>query len=215
MVDYTRNTAKICNVKDLLNGEFIKKEGWDPSYVISNYGKLMRINILGVLVSKNNNDFVLDDGTGKIIIRDFAKPIEQEIGDLVLVIGKPRLFNEELFVNAEIIKNIKNKKWIDFRKKLLTSRKKQEIEKESNYIEEVEEEKVTEQEFNKKKQEATKEMSNAEKIISLIDKLDLGEGADLQKIISELNIPNIEKLIQNLTEEGEIFQIKPGRLKVM
>jgi len=58
-------------------------------------------------------------------------------------------------------------------------------------------------------------MSNAEKIISLIDKFDTGDGADLQKVISELNILNAEKLIQALMEEGEIFQVKPGRLKVM
>jgi len=220
MVDYTRNTAKICNIKDLVNGEFIKKEGWDPSYVICNYGKLMRINLLGVIVSKNSNDLVLDDGTSKIIVRNFINQIEQEIGDLITIIGKPRLFNEELFVNAEIIKKVKNKKWIEYRKKLLASRKKEQIEKESNYIEdssekEITEEKVSEKEFNEKKQEASKEMSNTEKIISLIDKLDTGDGADLQKIISELNILNAEKLIQALMEEGEIFQVKPGRLKVM
>ena len=220
MADYTRNTAKICNIKDLVNGEFIKKEGWDPSYVICNYGKLMRINLLGVIVSKNSNDLVLDDGTSKIIVRNFINQIEQEIGDLITIIGKPRLFNEELFVNAEIIKKVKNKKWIEYRKKLLASRKKEQIEKESNYIEdssekEITEEKVSEKEFNEKKQEASKEMSNTEKIISLIDKLDTGDGADLQKIISELNILNAEKLIQALMEEGEIFQVKPGRLKVM
>ncbi len=220
MADYTRSTAKICNIKDLVNGEFIKKEGWDPSYVICDYGKLMRINILGVLVSKNSNDLILDDGTGKIIVRDFTKQIEPDIGDLVIVIGKPRLFNEELFVNTEIIKKVKNKKWIEYRKKLLASRKKEQVEKESNYIEDssekkVVEEKMSEKEFDEKKQEASKEMSNAEKIISLIDKFDTGDGADLQKVISELNILNAEKLIQALMEEGEIFQVKPGRLKVM
>ena len=48
--------------------KFVKKEGWDPSYIITSYGKIFRVNLLGVVVSKNINDCVLDDGTGKPLI---------------------------------------------------------------------------------------------------------------------------------------------------
>ena len=35
------------------------------------------------------------------------------------------------------------------------------------------------------------------------------------KIISHIKINNCEKIIQNLVEEGEIFEISPGRVKLL
>lgn len=220
MTDFQRNTAKICKVADLINGKFIKKEGWEPSYISSEYGKLMRVNILGVIVSKNNNDCTLDDGTGKIIIRNFIGNINGEIGDVVTVVGKPRVFNDEVFVNSEIVKPLKNKKWVEYRKMLLSSRKKQKITEKEDYIDDskVQEVKEDKQEVIQKQiteEKTTENISKAELIIKLIDKLDNGNGAVMGEVITQSKIEDAEKLIKNLMEEGEIFQIKPGKLKVM
>ncbi len=216
MANFQRNTASICNIKDLVNGEFIKKEGWDPSYVLTNYGKMFRVNIIGVVVSKNTNDCLLDDGTNKIILRSFTKNINTEIGDLVRIVGKPRSFNNELFINCELIKKIENKKWVDFRKKELLLRTKQNIvEKKEEYIHEKKEKVIKEEEYIQEKKEVEKKLSNAEIIIKLIEQLDSTDGASMEEVISKSNVIDAEKLIKNLMEEGEIFQIKPGKLKVM
>ncbi len=216
MANFQRSTAKICNVKDLISNKFIKKEGWDPSYVLSEYGKLMRINIIGVIVSKNNNDCTFDDGTGKIIVRNFIDNINAKIGDVVTVIGKPRIFNNEVFVNAEIIKPLKNKKWVEYRKKLLTLRETQEIAKEEeNYIDDSKIQEVKEDKQEVIQEHVNENISKAELIIKLIDKLDNGSGASMSEIITKANFEGAEKLIKSLMEEGEIFQIKPGMLKVM
>jgi len=221
MADFERTTAKICNIIDLINGEYIKTEGWNPNYVITNYDKISRANIMGVIVSKeNDNTCILDDGTGKIIIRDFNKTINYEIGDLVIVIGKPKKFNEEIFLNAEIVKEIKNKKWIKYRKKELNLRDTLNIEKiektefvddkKNKIINEIEKEEI-EKEINEK----PKIISKAETIIYLIEKLDSEEGADMQEVVKQSGFKDCEKIIKNLIEEGEIFQIKPGRLKIL
>jgi hypothetical protein len=236
MADFQRSTAKICEIRDIVNNKFIKKEGWDPSYVLSEFGKLMRVNLLGVIVSKENNSCTLDDGTGKIIVRNFIGSINSEIGELATVIGKPRVFNNETFVNAEIIKSLKNKKWVEYRKKILSLREKQTIIQEEDYIDDS---KVSEVKVDKKekieesnKTETSKELEpivqekviekkvtetigKAELIIKLIDKLDNGSGAAMPEVITQSKIEDAEKLIKNLMEEGEIFQIKPGMLKVM
>ncbi len=216
MADFKRSTAKICSINELINGKFIKKEGWDPSYIITPYGKIFRTNLLGVIVSKNINDCVLDDGTGKIIVRSFNKEITAEIGDPVLVIGKPRVFNNETFVNSEIIRKIENTGWIAFRKRELVLRQKEEvIEEVKEYVHESKEQVITEEHYNNEKNKSLKKLSNTEKVIKIINELDSGDGANIEDLISKLGITDVDRLIKNLTEEGEIFQIKPGKLKVM
>ncbi len=216
MADFKRNTAKICKISELTNGKFIKKEGWDPSYIITSYGKIFRVNLLGVIVSKNINDCVVDDGTGKIVVRSFNSDVNAEIGNPVIIIGKPRVFNNETFINSEIIKKIENTGWIAYRKKEFTLRKKVNVEESTKeYVHEAKEEVVTEEKYNNEKTESLENLSNAEKVIKLINELDSGDGANIEDIISRLNVVGAEKLIKSLTEEGEVFEIKPGKLKVM
>ena len=217
MTDFQRSTAKICKIKELLEGNFIQKEGWEPSYIITEYDKISRVNLVGVVVSKDTpTSCIMDDGSGKIIIRSFNKEINSVIGSVITLIGKPRLFNKELFVNAEIIKDLNNVNWIEFRKKQLLLRNKQEFsEEEIQQTEEVIDEikPVKEEIVEDKKLKQT--ISNAEIVINLIEKMDSGDGANFEEVIKESKIENAETLIKSLMEEGEIFQVKPGKLKVM
>jgi RPA family protein len=214
MAEFERSTAKICTIQELNTGKFIKNEGWEPSYIVTEFGKIMRANIIGVIVSKENNTCILDDGSGKVILRSFSGNINTEIGDLVNVIGKPRQFNDDLFLNIEIIKKIKNKKWVDFRKKELSLRQKKEVEIEEDYISLKEDKPETKNQEKLIKQE-TENLGKAEIIIKIIDKLDNGPGADIEEVKKECNFDDVDKIIKSLMEEGDVFQIKPGRLKVM
>jgi len=206
-----RQIAYKVRIKDILNGKYIKEEGWKPNYVAAEDGRnISRINLIGVIVDKQfefeKGVLVIDDGSGKIMIRSFDdnnKLNDLNIGEAVLIIGRPREYNNEMFIMPEIIKKIKNDKWIDFRRlELEKNDGNHKIEKiPGNYLmEEIKEE---------------REKSPSEKIFDLIRKLDLGNGAEFDEVVNMSNIKEAEKIINNLLIEGEIFQNKPGRLKVL
>ena len=63
------------------------------------------------------NSILIDDGTGKIVLRIFEEnkaAFELEIGDVVQVIGKVRIFNQEKYIFPEVIKKT-NSLWLKVR----------------------------------------------------------------------------------------------------
>ena len=204
-----RQVAYKTRIADLISSRYIKEEGWTPNYVETKGRKISRANIIGVVVSKEDVDnfqsLLIDDGTGKISARSFEKnPIIEglDIGDIVLIIGRPREYSGERYLLIEIIRKIEDKRWILYRKAELES------ESPNKYPEK--------EEIKEKDEELSEEIivdSSAEKIISRIKALDKGEGADIDEVIK--GIENGEKTIASLLSEGEIFEIKPGKLKVL
>ena len=57
--------------------------------------------------------------------------------------------------------------------------------------------------------------NNTEKVFNLIKKLDKSYGANIEDVIEESGIANCEDIIEALLNEGEIFEVKPGHLKVL
>ena len=49
----------------------------------------------------------------------------------------------------------------------------------------------------------------------MIKEVDAGQGADTQEIITKLNVEDAESIITKLLEQGEVFEIKPGKLKIL
>ena len=119
-----------------------------------------------------------------------------------MLIGRPREYGSEKYIVPEIVRVIDNKKWIDIRKL--------EIELHNKRNKRVKKDVVLKEEVVEEKKE-----SQADKIFKLIKEIDDGEGADTEEIISKANVEYAEKIIANLLEEGEIFEIKPGKLKVL
>lgn len=200
-----RETAVKLQIKDLLEGRYVVKEGWTPNFVETIYGKVSRVNIFGVIIQElNNYAFKFDDGTSQIELRTFEpKKISFKVGDVVMVIGRPREYGGGLYINYEIIKKI-NPKWVEFRKQELELLKpKQKIViKQTPKIEEGEEVIV-------------KANNIFEKIMNIIRENDSGDGTPIDFIIEKTNNIEAEKIINNLLSEGEIFEIKPGRVKVL
>jgi RPA family protein len=58
-------------------------------------------------------------------------------------------------------------------------------------------------------------MSLFDRAIAAIKSLDSGAGADTDSVIKALNDNGAEKLIESLLKEGEIFELSPGRLKLI
>jgi len=213
MADIKRQTAFKCTVKQITNGKYIVQQGWEPNYIILNDLKISRINLIGVIVEKESSVLTLEDGTGKIEIRLFQEPQKAEhlnVGDIVLVIGRPREYQNKRYIVPEILRRIEDKKWVKHRKKeleLLYPQK--EEEKEEQIIEEIQEEPEIEEEVQKRG------TNYSQIILESIKKLDKGEGADTQKVIKDCGLEDAETFIETLLNEGEIFEIRAGKLKIL
>jgi len=203
MAQVKRETAMICMVEDLLRGSFVKTEGWNPSYFSTERGNVSRVNIMGVVVSKEPaGGVLLEDGSGRILLRSFEEAAFTAVdtGDLVMVIGRPRIYNEQKYVMPEIIKKMSHK-WVEHRQlQLEILRKKINPVRKETRLKLIDEE---------------QQVNYSQKILEFIRDLDAGEGADIEEIIKRSNAPNAETLIRKLIEEGEIFEIRPGRIKVL
>lgn len=204
-----RQIAYKVRIKDVLTGEYIKEEGWTPNYVLSGDKKLSRVNIVATVISKDLgeglNSVTLEDGTGRITAREFEDSGQLgrvEVGEVVLVIGRPREYGQERYLLPEIMKKIQNYKWIMVRQLELGP-----IEKTKPTIEEQEKEVAEEPELMK-----PSEKMFDERIIEYIRKKDEGEGAELDEFLKQ---EEGKKQVELLLKEGEIFEVKPGRYKVL
>lgn len=204
MLDQKQFSAVKMWIADFLNSKYVREaDETKQNYIIISEGKTAyRVNILGTVIniSLDDNFIIIDDGTGRVQIKSFENNNSFStllIGDLVLVIGKPREFGEK-YILPEIVKKVNNSLWFELRKKELGQVKKE-------LIDNFEEPSVTE-EFV---------ANNDNKILSEIKKLDEGEGANIDLVLSAVNSFASEKEIERLLKEGEIFQTKPGRIKVL
>jgi len=211
-----RQIACKARIADLINGKYVKEEGWTPNYIITKQGKhISRINLIGTVISKTEEgpeyqSFVVDDGSGTISLRSFEKNDNVkniEIGDVVLLIGRPREYGSEKYIVPEIIKKINNKKWIDVRKIELgienLKTKKDELGKEEVVVEKID--------------DSTKEKtaSNPQIVYEAVKELDSGQGVDIDKVIKKTGIRDAEEIIKKFLREGEMFEIRPGKIKIL
>ncbi len=206
-----RQVAHKIRVADILNNRYVKAEGWLPNYIAVGEIKVSRANIIGVIVSKstqendeNSHNFILDDGTGRIPLRFFEHGKDIEVSDIVNVIGRPREFGSDRYIVPEILKKVTDSRWIEIRKMELALKKhdtQPKVELSSHTTTEVE--------------ELSEDENPSTKIISIIKKLDSGAGADFQEISVKFITGNPEEYIKKLLEQGDIFEVKPGRYKVL
>jgi RPA family protein len=194
MVDIKRQTAYKCTIKTILNNPYIHKEGWEPSYIQVNTNQVSRVNILATIVSKDENSFTIDDGTAKIQVMLFTEPQRADnlnVGDVILIIARPREYNNKKFVVPEIMRKITEPKWIEYRKKELQLSGESEIQVEEQNIELAN---LGEEEFK-----MMKPVENYSAImLSLIKKLDKGEGSDTEQVIKQSRLKDADKIITTL-----------------
>ncbi|MCP3686257.1 MAG: hypothetical protein GY861_26730 [bacterium] len=203
--DMKRLVAYKASVSDIINGAFVKGDGWEPNYIVSLGKKMSRVNLMGVIVSKNNERNIrslkLDDSTGVIPIHSFNDDniLEKtEVGDAVTIIGRPRNYGEEKYIMPELVKKLSDLRWIEHRKLELKKTKPEEtkVETESVVVEE-------------------KEDSDSSRIYELIKEMDSGDGVEIDDVITKAQSSNAEQIINNLLREGDIFEVRAGRIKVL
>ncbi|HLP80115.1 MAG TPA: hypothetical protein VK158_05750 [Acidobacteriota bacterium] len=231
-----RQTAYIVSVAELQGGTYVTQEGWLPNYVeLADNSQISRANVAGVIVSlpivvepfKPCEQFscVIDDGTGRLPIRSFEAVTVADslsIGTPVLIIGKPRKFNEELSLIAEIVRPIKQSKWLDVRKaQLLHAKKERSASRQTQELEVLQSQTYT-QATREEKYDGIKPAVPEEKVttaLDVIDALDRGEGVLMDEAIAALHKqkPDVDakKRIMQLLLNGDLFEIRPGRVKVL
>lgn len=186
---------------NILNGIFSKDELY-VGYIKLNNKNISRVNLIATVVDKaeysSYSSIMIDDGTGRIPLRtiennQFFSKID--VSDVVLVIGRIREFNNERYVMPEVIKKI-NSSWLNVR------RFEQSQSFDNKIIEHTTEETNTDSNIN-------------ETIYLLIKKMDAGDGVAIDDVIKNSNNSEAERIIYKLLENGDIFEIKPGKLKVL
>src|SRR3989338_2813210 len=116
---FFRFPAEKISIRELEEGEYIEEKEQNPNYLINHENKkIFRINVVATLVHKelrgSITSILIDDGTGKIILRLFEEnkaAINLEVGDVVQIIGKVRIYNQEKYIFPEIIKKV-NPLWL-------------------------------------------------------------------------------------------------------
>lgn len=118
-----RQIAHKVRVGHILGGRYVKEEGWLPNYIEIGSIKASRVNIIGVILSMNTEDsgvsfqnIMIDDGTGNISLRSFDQDTKYDVsvGDLVMVVGRPREYGAERYLLPEIVRKI-DRGWAEVR----------------------------------------------------------------------------------------------------
>lgn len=207
-------------IKELLEGSYVSQSGWEPNFLKTIAGDVARANLFGVIVSKTSTDlfnyefFVLDDGSGRITIRTFEKNTilnDFNIGEIVSIIGRPREYGKEIYIAPEIIRKIDNPLWIEVRKLELQARK---MKTEANNSQKSQ----NKDEINKEEIIIEEVISTPkEYIMKIIKDNDRGEGFSIEEIIqlTKTKNPNSQETINQLMQNGDIFEVKPGKVKVL
>ena len=208
MEEKKRQIAYKIWISNILNDKFVKQEGWDPNFIEVNGYKVARVNIIANVIGKyqadNYSSIVLDDGSSAIRVKAWGDDIKKlesvNIGDIILIIARPKEFNNERYLIPEVVKKIKDPNWELLRKiELLKEFGKLEI----NEI--------------KHEEENTVILGEKQKILNIIEKHDKGEGVKIEDIvyISSMNEDDVLKTIKELLQWGEVYENKPNHVKVI
>ena len=236
----TRLTAKKVIISEIIKGKFIKKTGFESSYVLTRLGRrLSRVRVLGVIVDKflspdeKYASITIDDSTDTVRCKSFVnvKIFDGLVpGDLVDVFGKLREYNEEVYLMPEIVRKVS----ANFETMRLLETK-QILDKQRKNVENLLElkSKVSNLEDLKRvavgiddvdgileaqqfvEEEKSAEGKIQEKILSMISQLDKGEGVEYETLLKDsgLKETEVDLSIQELLESGVCFEPKPGRIK--
>jgi len=223
-----RQTTIPSRIIDITKGKFIRKEGLEPSYVLTDINqKISRTKVVGTIVDKffreetNYSSITIDDDTDSIQIKTFGADtslLEKfEIGDMIFVIGKVREYNDQNYIIPEVIKktepNYESLHKLEVLKNLLEQKKILKIiEKHKDNFADLEElKKFLKKKYNidesitetisvslDKKQEA-KEKDYKPFVIKKIEETDKGDGVGIKILFEECKLP--ENIFEEVVNE--------------
>jgi len=223
-----RQTTKIAKISDITEGNFVRKEGMEPSYVLTKLGeKISRAKIVGVVVNKfmsedgGYSSVTIDDDGDAIRVKAFQENSDFfddfNVGDNVMLIGKVKDYNDEKYIIPEIMKKVGNDyesyhrlnalKGVIGKKKINDIIEKQkdkfaDLEELKKYM--VKKHKLDEKDIegaieNLGEKKEKKEKDYKPMILGLIDKLDHGDGIGFKVLLEKSKLE--ESAFQEATSE--------------
>ncbi len=205
-----RACAQKLSIKDILGGTFVLGAESEPNYLLLDTKKIHRLNLLAIVVNKEKvgtmTSFLVDDGSEKITLRFFEENKTGDliqIGDSILCIGKVREYNKERYIAPEILKRI-NPSFLKLR-----------IAELSLKIKPIQSKNEAPKEEIKKEEEQEVLGLPSEKIQEIIRELDVGDGVLVEEVVARSPLKETDSLIQKMLERGEIFQCRPGKIKIL
>ncbi|MBW2967199.1 hypothetical protein KY362_01805 [Candidatus Woesearchaeota archaeon] len=216
-----RQVAFRVSVADILDNRYVKEEGWLPNYIAIGDRKVSRANIMGVIVSTDTQadssgvqNFILDDGTGRVPLRFFESAQRIVVGDIVNVVGRPREFGTDRYIVPEIVKKVSDAGWVKVRKAELALEKHRAARKEQQMPSAPGSATGTD-ELSVDTEDVLDASSPLSVILDTIRSADAGSGVDFEEIAVRSGIDDAEAHIRRLIEQGDVFEVKPGRYKVL
>jgi RecG-like helicase len=204
---FKRNVAYKLKIGDVLLGKPVM-DNERFSFLELGDKKIIRVNIIGNIVDRYESDgerkyifFKLDDGSGQISLKVFGDDITKfkdvTQGLTVLVIGTLRYWNNETYLQPEIIKE-QNTKYLLVRK--LELEKSQPPYQTTTPV------------------EKGKIIAIKDSIINLIKETEEEGGIEKDQIIMKLKDVSpdiINQEIKKFLEEGIIFEPRPGKVRYL
>ncbi|HSU72350.1 MAG TPA: hypothetical protein VLJ21_00695 [Candidatus Binatia bacterium] len=188
-------------IAELLTGTWME-QGNEPSTVMLSDGTpAARANVMGIVVDVSEGEtpsLLIDDGTDRLAIRAF-EPVpglrQAMLGSPVMIIGRPRKFNDTRFLVPECVRTLDNPAWLEVRKRELAKR--------SLLPAPRLEPRPAEEE----------PVRTGSPILQSIRALDKGTGADTESVLAQTRCSQED--LERLLVRGEIFEVSPGKLKVL
>jgi len=235
-----RQTAYKVWIKDLVSSEYVKEEGeWKPNYLKIRDKNVSRVNIIANIITTFKNpdntyaSLTLDDGSETIRVKAFRDDISLleniKPGETILIIGRPREYQNEIYIIPEIIKTVTNPDWVKIRKLELmrlygSPIKEERIEQASKQNSQITISKEPE-EFPEIKSFVEEEIiedspivseTSRQKILNAIEKSN-ESGISHEELLFKSDIPKeeAETAIQELLKEGEIYFPRAGFIKIV
>ena len=198
--------------------------------------------MVGSVIMKNVADdrsfasIAVDDSSGQIPLRCWGSDVELlesvNQGEIIQVVGRVAEYNGLIYLRPEVVRNVKSSDDEVLHRAILLkmwgvpSIAKDEWNGASTPVAagvpeepqvskpEVVEEKVVEESV---KEDSPSDPSPRKSILSVIEKLDGPEGANIEDVVKEsgLSSDDVQGILDDLLKNGEVFMLRPGRVKVL
>jgi len=220
----TRSTAYRIRISEIVGNEFIKQEGFNPSYIEVGENQVSRINLISTVVGKYTSEdgnyaaLTLDDGTETIRVKAFGPEVFRlnsvTVGHIVRLVGKVKQYNDEKYLTCEVA-SVLEPNWLIVNELELGKAKPIESKPvirekpiETDSSESVEQPIVSAN---------TDDTNPGSKILDLIKSEDKGDGAFMETVIAKSGLSDSESkdILFSLLKSGEVFEPKKGILKIL
>jgi len=208
--EVARLTAYKVWLSDIKEKEFKQEQGL-PDYLEISGKKISRANIIASVIDKFDSEkfssLTLDDGSAQLMLKAFGDSIPKlkniSTGDIILTISRLRNYNNETYLLPEVIKKVDSKYALLRRLELIIE-----------YGKRDPGEKTSQQSTLP----ADTETDNLkERIKTQIAKLDEGEGVETSLLQEKFpdDKEKLSKIIDDFLSEGEAYEPRPGKIKLI